>query len=235
MHPDIRKLLAVQKVDSELARIQRDLDSLPREEAKRARELEQARQASAAAKQELTAVTIRSRESENSIRGADEEIRKLESRLNSVKNNAEYQATLFQIESVRRERNALEEEGLALLDKVEGLREVARETDEKLAAEEATFAKFQNEAAALAREREAARQRVSAGRAALIEGIPPDLLAKYSTLFAVRGGVAVCAVEGDVCTGCYTSITPNDQARLLGASSIVQCGSCQRMLYFPET
>jgi predicted nucleic acid-binding Zn-ribbon protein len=76
---------------------------------------------------------------------------------------------------------------------------------------------------------------VSAGRAALIDGIPPDLLAKYSTLFAVRGGVAVCAVEGDVCTGCYTSITPNDQARLLGASSIVQCGSCQRMLYFPET
>jgi predicted nucleic acid-binding Zn-ribbon protein len=56
----------------------------------------------------------------------------------------------------------------------------------------------------------------------------------YQTLFGVRGSQAVCAVESKVCQGCFTNITTNDVARLMGGSTIVTCGSCQRILYFRE-
>ncbi len=234
MHPDIRKLLEVQKVDRELARIRRDLESLPGEEQRRRQRLGQARQQSEEAKGQLMQAEVESRTHEKSIRGADDEIRKLESRLNTVKNNAEYQATLFQIESVKRERSAIEDEGMALLDRLEELRTSVRALQERVAGDEGTFAEFQEEAARLraARERDAAAG--SARREGLVAGIAPELLRKYTTIFEVRDGQAVCAVEGEVCTGCYTRITPNDLTRLMGATSLVQCGSCQRLLYLRE-
>jgi predicted nucleic acid-binding Zn-ribbon protein len=235
VHPHLKKLLAVQKVDSEVARIQRDLDSLPEEEARRSERLRRAKQAFEVARRALAESQVRSRENEVSIKSADDEVRKLEGRLNIVKNNAEYQATLLQIEAVRKERGGLEEEGLAFLDGLESKRAEVAECGERLAEEEKTFAEFGVEAAKLRSTRETELAQVSRGRDGLVQGIPRELLDKYETIFGVRDGIAVAAVEGQVCTGCYMSISPNDMARLLGSQSIVQCGSCQRLLYLPES
>ena len=68
-------------------------------------------------------------------------------------------------------------------------------------------------------------------RKAMTEGIPDDLLREYEGLFKTRSGIGVCAVEKHYCQGCYNKITMNDTARLLGKSSVVRCGSCQRILY----
>ena len=235
VHPDIKKLLAVQKVDQELARVRRDLVSLPQEEAKRLQRLEAVRKASEQRQAALTQAEVESRGNEKGLLGADQEIKKLEGRLNVVKNNAEYQATLFQIESVKRERGELEEEGVALLDKLEELRQAAADDAAALAAAEAEFAEFKLEADKLRAERQVEVDKVAHGRDDLVADIPPDLLEKYHGLFATRDSNAVCRVEGEVCTGCYSSVTPNDVARLMGSSAIVQCGSCQRILYMEQS
>ena len=65
-------------------------------------------------------------------------------------------------------------------------------------------------------------------------GVPPDLMARYGRLFEARDGLAVCAVEGNTCTGCYTSIPPNLQVKLQASSAVVCCDTCQRILYIPE-
>jgi predicted nucleic acid-binding Zn-ribbon protein len=234
VHPDIANLLQVQAVDQKLARIRRDLASLPAEATRRRQRLEQVRQEGEQAAAALLAAEVEYRSQEKNILGADEELKKLQARLSVVKNNAEYQATLFQMESVKRERSASEDEALQLMERVEVLRRQAAEAREKLAAEEATFAEFTREAEKLRAEREAELASVGAGRDALTKDVPPDLLKKYTDLFHVRDGEAVCGVEGDVCTGCYTRVTPNDQTRLLGSTSIVTCGACQRLLYLKE-
>lgn len=231
MHPDIRKLLEVQKVDSEVARIQRDLDSLPVEESQRSARLAQARSSWELARQELAEAQVRSRENDVSIKAADQEIEKLEGRLNLVKNNAEYQATLLQIEAVRRERGELEEEGLTFLDGLDGQREALTELEAKVTTEQESFDGFMAEAGKLKATAESELAEVSQGRDELVTDIPNELQQKYKMVFGQRDGLAVCSVEGDVCTGCYTSVTPNDMARLIGAQSIVQCSSCQRLLY----
>ncbi|MEM7202163.1 MAG: C4-type zinc ribbon domain-containing protein [Planctomycetota bacterium] len=234
MHPDIRKLLEVQKVDQTLARIRRDLESLPAEEARRQHKLEQVRKQAEQAKTNLQEAEVQSRAQEKSIVAADEELKKLTSRLNTVKNNAEYQATLFQIESVKRERSSIEDEGMQLLEQVDGLRDAATKAEATLAEEEETFAVFRKEAAELRAARERDLAAAGEGRESTLGDVPPDLMQKYSALFETRDAQAVCAVEGQVCTGCYTQVTPNDIARLAGKGSIVQCGSCQRLLYLSE-
>ena len=236
MHPDVKRLLDLQSIDQEVAALRRDLDSLPREEARRRKRLDELVQTRDEGKAALDKAEVVSRSLETTIQQADEEVRKLEARLNGVRNNAEYQATLLQIESVKRERDTMQEEGLALLDQLEGQGSALKETESAAVAEEEIFRGFQEEAGKLREKSQAGLNEVSSRREGKTSGIPPELMARYERLFEVRDGLAVCAVEknGKVCQGCFTNITTNDIARLIGGSNIVFCGSCQRVLYLPE-
>ena len=231
MHPDVQKLLDLQRVDQQIARIRRDLVSLPDERARREKQLQGIQREHDAAVEALRSCELAIRTNEVAIKQSDEEIAKLQVRLNTVKNNAEYQATLLQIESVREERNRLEEEGLGQLDQVENLRAAASAAADKLADEKKVFAEFEEEAAKLTAERESQVAEIAGDREAKMLAIAPDLRADYEKLFAARSGAAVVPVEGDVCTGCYTQVTPNTKARLRGATAVVRCMSCQRILY----
>ncbi len=64
--------------------------------------------------------------------------------------------------------------------------------------------------------------------------IPAELVKKYERLFEARDNLAVSAVEGVTCTGCYTSIQPNLLVKLQASSCVVQCSSCERILFLPE-
>ena len=151
MHPDVRKLLDLQEIDQEVSVLRRDLNSLPQEEARRQQRLDDLNQVRAEQRTALDKAEVRSRALEKSIQQADEEVKKLEVRLNGVRNNAEYQATLLQIESVKRESDTMQEEGLALLDHLEGQGADLQEAETAANAEEAVFTEFQEEAAELRR------------------------------------------------------------------------------------
>jgi len=234
VHPQVKKLLDLQKLDQHIASLRRDLDALPAETAKRQKVLEARRQDAAAKDRAVQDAEVAVRNLELSVKQGDDEIKKLDGRLNTVKNNAEYQATLLQIESVKRERDRMQEEALGLLDKLAPLRAARDEARAAVSAEEAVFEKFLAEARALTEAREAEIAKVAAGRADHLTGLPPDLVARYEKLFRSRDRLAVCAVEGQVCQGCYNRITMNDVARLRGGSSIVECGSCNRILYLRD-
>ena len=57
---------------------------------------------------------------------------------------------------------------------------------------------------------------------------------KYDLNVLARNGLAVAPVEDSYCQGCYNKITMNDTSRLMGAQSIIRCGSCQRILYMSQ-
>lgn len=234
MHPHVKQLLELQKVDQEISYLRKDLDSLPAEEQKRKKKLEELDRAAAEKKERATKIELDSRALEKAIKQGDDEVKKLTDRLALVRNNAEYQATLFQIESVKKDRDQTQEECLKLLDALEGLKTEAAAATRLAAEEHQVFAAFQTEADKLRRIRGVEVAAVQQRRNATAEGIPPDLLADYTRLYEVRNGMAVCSVERNYCQGCYTNITTHDMARLIGGSTIVQCGSCQRILYLQQ-
>lgn len=238
MHPSVQKLLALQKVDQQIASLRKDIDSLPAEEARRRRRLDDLDKVRTERKEALARAEVDVRTMDKTIKQSDDEVKKLTDRLNVVRNNAEYQAILFQIESVKKERSKMEEEGLALLEQLEQLRAVADRAGSAYAEEERVFAGFQREAADLVATRKQAIERKATGRPALLEGIPRDLLELYERLFGARDGLAIAAaqISGNVsvCQGCYTKVTTSDHARLLGGTAVVQCKSCQRILYPSE-
>lgn len=231
MHPNVQKLLDLQKVDQEIASLRRDTDSLPAEEHRRRRRLEEAQQRAREKRERATKGELEARALDQAVRQNDEEIRKLNERLNTVRNNAEYQATLFQIEAVKKDRDQTQEQCLQILEGLDAVKIEAAAAEQTVDEQQQVFDEFLRQAGQLRVEVERQVAAVRERRKAVAEGIPPDLLGDYERLFATRDRLAVAAVEGGYCQGCYNKITTNDTARLMGGSTVVQCGSCQRILY----
>jgi len=234
LHPHVKKLLALQSVDQEIASLTKDIDSLPAEEAKRKKKLDELDRLATEAKNRMIKTELDARALDKAIRGNDEEIKKLNERLNTVKNNAEYQATLFQIEAVRKDRDVTQEECLKLLEAVEVQKAEHAALQSAADAERKVLQAFLGEADKLRSSRAGAIAAVRERRKVLAEDIPDDLLREYDGLFKTRDRLGVCAVEKSFCQGCYNKITMNDTARLMGGTTVVKCGSCQRILYLPR-
>ncbi|MCB9879892.1 MAG: hypothetical protein H6835_20060 [Planctomycetes bacterium] len=231
MHPLVQKLLDLQVVDQEITSLTKDIDSLPAEEARRRRKLEEAERVAAERREKMTKAELDSRALDKAIRSSDEEIKKLNERLNVVRNNAEYQATLFSIENVRKDRDAMQEDCLHLLEQIETQRPDVVAADAVVAEEKGVLEGFLREAEALRASRADAIAEVRGRREQVAQGLPEDLLREYEGLYKTRDNMAVCPVESSYCQGCYSKITMNDTAKLMGGTSVVRCGACQRILY----
>ncbi len=231
MHSQVQKLLELQKVDQEISSLTRDIDALPAEEQKRKRRLDELERTMAERRARLQKTDLEARALDKAVRGNDDEIKRLNERLNIVRNNAEYQATLFQIEAVRKDRDVTQDECLKLLESVDAQKVESTAAEAAHAEEKKIFDAFLVEAEALRQSRAGAIAAVRNRRKAMTEGVPADLLREYEGLYKTREHIAVSPVQASYCQGCYHKITMNDTARLMGLSVVVRCGSCQRILY----
>lgn len=231
VHPHVQKLLDLQKVDLEVTSLTKDIDLLPEEEARRRKRLEQMQRVASEAQAALQKAEVKGRELDSAARDADAQIGKLNERLNIVRNNAEYQATLFEIESVRKDRDTTQDDGLRILETLDGLKDQSTTSQASFEEERTVFEGFLSEAEKLRTERADDIAVGKAKRTNAAEGVPPDLLREYEGLYKTREHMAVAAVEGAYCQGCYNKVTINDVSKLMGAQVVVRCGSCQRMLY----
>lgn len=234
MHSDVKKLLEVQNIDQRVSRLNRAAEGIPRERSQRESKLEQLRLSLATSEQSKTESELRCRELDLSIRQSDSEIKNLEGKLGAIKNNAEYQAILFQIEAVKKERDISEEESLALLDRSSAMGETLEKVKAEYEGEEKVFSEFCVEADKLIVSQKAEIEEVSKGRDDKLDGVSAELIEEYERLFDTREGQAVCEAEAQYCQGCYTQFTVNDLARLKGGKMLVRCSSCRRILYLAE-
>jgi predicted nucleic acid-binding Zn-ribbon protein len=218
-------------VDQRLASVQRGLNELPRETERRERELNGVRKEMADAQKALKDMELRGGQLDLNIKSADAEMKKLEVRMNMVRTNAELMAVKLQMDTTREERGKNEEALIVLLDQIEAARKLVEEKAARVAAGEGSHAEYLAKAEKYRKEREADAAVILAERQKTKDGVARELLDLYDRLFRSRDGLAVVSVDNRICHGCYTEITPNDEARLIGDAALVQCKSCARILY----
>ena len=80
-------------------------------------------------------------------------------------------------------------------------------------------------------ERQKALEKVVADRAALVAQIDKQVLATYERVAANRHGVAVADAHDGICSVCHVRLRPQVANTVRRNDSIVQCDSCQRILY----
>ena len=172
---------------------------------------------------------------ETDVRMNVDRIKKSEAKLNSVKTNKEYQASLKEIDDLKEKNSKLEDVMIEFLDRIE-------DAENTLEAKMTEYAELQSR---LNNEKETIRKETEAGKRQLekldvelntvVAGIDAGLLATYNkTKLLQNNGIAIVAVKNAICQGCNVNIPPQMYNELQRGGSLKKCPICDRIIYWKD-
>jgi predicted nucleic acid-binding Zn-ribbon protein len=230
--PTLASLIALQQIDSAAETARRRLAELP--SAEQAIDLAIAH-AAAAAEVERAALaenhTAR-RALEKDVAGVDIRLARFDDHKAAVKTNHEYTALLHEIATAKTEKEGIEDRILALMESADALTLRLKTAEASLAqtkrdGDQARVG-FAAERTALGAE----IARLAASRTTQTRAIEARALATYEQLLKGRRGQAVAEMRAGHCTACHVRLRPPVEQHVRRNEDLVQCDSCQRLLYF---
>lgn len=200
-------------------------------------ELEDDRRKLQAARQELEAIAgdikrikMDADRREVDVKKFDAEIEKLRVALNQAKTNQEYTILKEQIKKLEEGRGKAEEEVIENLTEIDALELSRKAQAQKIAEEEKTFRRRDAEVEEILKGLRSQLEGLEKRRADLLDGIDREHLKIYERVLARHNNFAIARVEGQVCHGCFISVT-SQEVNLLLQGQFLQCKSCSRLLY----
>ena len=232
MNADLERVIALQRLDSAAQDAQRRLAEEPDREKSLDARLEAARAEVAAAKQRLSENQTTRRAAEKDVAFQQGRLSKFRDQLMEVKTNREYQAMQHEIEVAQNEVKALEEKVLERMLEADELTASLKKSEVALAAEQKKVDADRRAMATEITELTALLERVATERAALVAAMDAQLLKMFEQVARKRNGVAVAEARDGICTICHVRLRPQVFNNVRRNDAIVQCDSCQRILYF---
>jgi predicted nucleic acid-binding Zn-ribbon protein len=231
MNPDLGKLIALQRAEGEVRRVELALAEVPRIRGELEAALASERARLDAAKTALGDAQKTRKSHESALQDLEVKRSKYKGQLMEVKTNKEYTAMLHEIETVEREIREREDLILAEMEKAEALGgDVKREEGLYKVEEE----KSRTQGKALD-ERERALQdeqkRIGVERDAIAATVPSEAMELFQRIARLRG-VAVVEARDEMCQQCHVKLRPQMYMEVKRNDSIVQCPSCMRILYY---
>jgi len=232
MHPDLDRLIRLQQIETFSDSARRRIADLPdRVRAFDAR-LSTAREAVDAARARLSGNQLARRGLDRELAAVQGRLAKFKDQLMEVKTNREYQAMQKEIEVAQTEVRRTEDRILERMIEADEIDQDIKTAAAAAAAEQAAVrderGRLEKEVAALERELDS----VSAARQALMAELPAGVLALFEHVSKGRRGVAVAEARDGHCTMCNVRLRPQVFNDIRTNESIIQCDSCQRILYF---
>jgi uncharacterized protein len=232
MNADLERVIALQRLDSAAQDAQRRLAEEPDREKSLDARLEAARAEVAAAKQRLSENQTTRRAAEKDVAFQQGRLSKFRDQLMEVKTNREYQAMQHEIETAQNEVKALEEKVLERMLEADELTASLKKAEAALASEQKTVDADRRAMATEITELTALLERLAGERAALVAAMETQLLKMFEQVARKRNGVAVAEARDGICTICHVRLRPQVFNNVRRNDTIVQCDSCQRILYF---
>jgi predicted nucleic acid-binding Zn-ribbon protein len=175
----------------------------------------------------------RLRELEFDVQSIAEKIVALEKKLygGGIGNPKELADLQHDVESLQRRKRVLEDQTLEAMAALEEAQRALAEAQAALADAQASWEAEQAGHRETLQRAKAELAALQADRQARVQRIDPGLLSLYDTLRRTRGGRAVARIERATCGGCRISLPMNVQQRVRQPGSLIQCPSCERILY----
>ena len=227
----LRKLLALQKIDAEVYEFKREIKEQPALVAdikakyekkltryqslqERAHDLDRARKAK-----------------ELDLKVKEEGIVKANAVLMTLKTNKEYQAKLFEIETIKSDKSVLEDEILKLMDDSSKVAEDMAKEKAVVDEEEKNYLAEKEKVDAAVKVLLDKIATFESQRGQACEGIDKATLAMYERLVENRMGLAMVPVVKESCGGCFMKQTAQMMNKLKMCDEVVRCETCARIQY----
>ena len=232
MNADLERVIALQRLDSEAGAARKKLAEAPEREKAFDARLETAKHNVAEAKARLAANQESRRTIEKDVAVHQGRLSKYRDQAMAVKTNQEYHAIQHEMAHAQGEIKKYEDQILERMVEADDLAATIKAAEAALASEQKTIdadrKRMQAEDAGL----QASLDALGAERAAVIGALDKRVLALYDTGFTKRQGIAVAEAKDGICTICHVRLRPQVFNEVRRNEAIMQCDSCQRILYF---
>ena len=232
MSPDLERLIRLQQAETALAEARAHIAAHPERIAAADARLAAARDAVDLAKARLKENQDLRRDLEKNAAVYQGRLTKFKDQLSAVKTNREYQAMQHEIATAQTELGAAEEKVLERMMDADAIAAEVKAAEAALARDQQAI---EAEKRGLALELADAERRLAeatASRDALIRDVGPSLVDLFHQDAKVRKGVALATATRDgLCSVCHVRLRPPVFQKVRQNDTIVQCESCQRILY----
>ena len=233
MKAELAQLIALQNADTNIRKLQAEIESIPERRAEiekefdqRAFEIRALEERRDNSRHERTRLEAETFEQKQRAERADRN-------LMSAKKTDEYTAAIREADAARKQISTFETqilEQMEIADQAEKeLQERAPEV-EKLGADMAErFKGFDEQARVQQQELDRAR----AERERLLNELPKPMSALYKRISSrIRDGVAMAEARNGACTACYMALRPQIMADVRRGTEVITCDNCNRILYY---
>jgi predicted nucleic acid-binding Zn-ribbon protein len=234
MNDDMKRLVRVQEIVSEIEAVQEKIAAIPCEVARLEKELLAAQKDIDTERARVQELGKDRRRLEMELMGIESKITKYQTQLLEVKTNKEYQAMLHEIEGCRKERAALDEKILLEMEESEKRSGAVRSLEETLERRRRETAQGKTRLDSEAQELKHRAESLETERLTLETGISDGYLQPFLKVARQRKGLALVAVRDERCGGCHVRVMPKLIQQVRRATGLIACDSCKRFLYVPD-
>jgi len=230
--PDLERLIQLQEIESKAAVASKTIAEAPGRIAALDALLQAATATLAAAKQALADNQATRRSIDNDLTSAQQRQGKYKEQLMAVKTNDEYRAMQHQIEAVGAEVGQHEERVLVSMLAADDISANIKKAEAALKAAQAKVAAERAAIESDVKAQQIALAECNTARDTIVGALDnKGVIDTFQRIAKVRGTAVARAVD-ERCTICQVRLRPAVFAEVRKNESIVQCDSCQRILFF---
>jgi len=230
---EIEQLVALQKADLEIRRLQTEIAGIPQRRAEIENEFDQRASEIRSLEQQRDGSQHQRAQLEAELAEIRHQAERAERNLMSSKKQEEYTAAIREADAARKHISKLEEQILekmeandaavaALKEREPEVEKLRAEMQERIKSFEEQITTQEAELAARKEERERS-----------LAKLPKNLSMMYNRISTrIRDGVAVAEARNGSCTACFMALRPQVMSEIRRGEEVVTCENCNRILFY---
>ena len=235
MKAELEKLIELQKTDTNIRRLKKQVETADERRAEIEQEFE--RHASSIREIQGRRDTLNAERTalENQIADNKTYLERADRNLKHAQNQKEYETAMREMDALQKQIATFETQ---IVEKMTASEEVEKELETR--AEEINSIDEKREAALGEFEKELASNRAdldrdTAARETVFATLPAQLASVYDRMAQrSRDGIAVAEVINGSCSACFMTLRPQMQVEVRKGQQIITCESCTRILFIPS-
>lgn len=233
MKAELEQLIALQKTDISLRKLQADIEAIPQRRAEIEKEFDQrAFEIRELEKQRDDARTERARLEAETVEQRTR-LERAERNLMSSQNEHEYTAAIREADAARKQIAQLETQILEKMESLEQAESTLKEREPEVARLrseiEDRIREFEVQTRTQTEELATARTE----RERLLSALPKQMSSMYNRISTrIRDGIAVAEARNGSCTACFMPVRPQMMSEVRRGNEVITCENCNRILYY---
>jgi len=224
-------LKELQEIDQELSKVRQSRKELEAERSALNADVERVQGMVDSLAADGEALKGQRRELTQALVLEQENVKKAEGRLPTIKTQKEYVAVLKEIDTAKKMNKDIDDQIRAKDGEIEVLEKEREEKEGQLASLTEKVDARQGEIAAVLAEYSQTEDEKGGQRDTLLKELPVQLRKRYQLLFDRRGGMAVVEARNGACLGCNMHLPPQLFNSLFQTREILSCPHCNRLLF----